>query len=95
MKVEDQLIKRLESLSMLSLSKEERDNLKPELEKMINMIDKLSEIDTNDIIPLINMNNHEQVLRSDKSGKMLSNDVAMKNTNHNSGVYFTVPKVLK
>ena len=59
------------------------------------IINKLSEIDTIDIEPLININNHEQVLRSDKTGNMLSNDAALINTKHNSGVYFTVPKVLK
>jgi|GEM_PF-4801334 len=95
MKVNEELILRLESLSMLSLSKAERDNIKPGLENMIKMVNKLSDLDTSGCSPLVNTNSHNQVLRSDKSGDMLSNPDAIKNTKFNSNVYFTVPKVLK
>jgi len=95
MEVDNELIKRLESLSMLSLSQTERDNLKPEIKKMITMVDKLSELDTSGITPLTNVNNHTQVLRSDKVDNMLSNSEALGNTKHKTGVYFKVPKVIK
>ena len=94
MKVDDALIKKLESLSMLSLSDQERNQIKPELEKMIDMIDKLNDIKTTDIEPLTHINGHEQILREDKVCNMLTNKEALKNTNHAKGVYFTVPKVI-
>lgn len=95
MNVNEDIILRLESLSMLSLSEQERQELLPNLEKMISMVDKLSEINTSDDKVVLKINNHHQVLKSDNIQNMLVNNEAVKNTKFNSDVYFTVPKVLK
>ena len=90
-----EMIKRLESLSMLSLGEKEREELAPELEKLIGMIDKLQEVDTTNVEPLESINEENQTLREDKAENQLSTFQALQNTSNKQDNYFTVPKVIK
>jgi len=92
--IEDKTIAKLERLAMLSLSEEEKQSLKPELEKMLAMVGKLSELDTKDILPLRNINPHMQELRSDKPLGSLTQENALSNAQRKRD-YYVVPKVVK
>ena len=95
MQVNDALIDKLSRLSMLQFSDEERKAIKIDLEKMIGFVDKLKELDTTGIEPLLHMSNNVDVLREDVPGNMLSREEALKNAPEHDGVYFKVPKVIK
>ena len=62
---------------------------------MIGFIDKLSELDTTGVEPLLHISQNKNVLREDVPSNMLSRDEALKNAPHHDGVYFKVPKVIK
>ena len=49
MQINNELITYLEDLSRLTLSKEEEEKAKVDLEKILNYIDKLNELDTTDV----------------------------------------------
>ena len=80
---------------MLSFNEAEKEAIKKDLNKMIGFIDKLSELDTTGVEPLLHMTTNQNILREDISGNMLSREEALKNSDKNDGIYFKVPKVIK
>ncbi|MFL5810007.1 MAG: Asp-tRNA(Asn)/Glu-tRNA(Gln) amidotransferase subunit GatC [Flavisolibacter sp.] len=95
MQVDDALIDKLSRLSMLRFNDKEREQIKTDLERMIGFVDKLKELDTKGVEPLLHMSEHVNVLREDIPGNMLSREEALKNAPNNDGIYFKVPKVIK
>lgn len=80
---------------MLEFSDEEREEIKADLEKMIGFVDKLKELDTTGVEPLLHMSNDINVLREDIPSNMVSRDDALKNAPQHDDVFFKVPKVIK
>lgn len=95
MQVDDALIDKLSRLSMLQFNDEEREEIKADLQKMIGFIDKLKELDTTGIEPLMHMSNNVDVLREDVPGNMISREEALQNAPKHDGSFFQVPKVIK
>jgi len=95
MQVDDALIDKLSRLAMLQFSDEEREEIKSDLEKMIGFVDKLKELDTTGIAPLLHMSPHATLLREDVPGPMIDRKEALQNAPLHDGVYFKVPKVIK
>jgi aspartyl-tRNA(Asn)/glutamyl-tRNA(Gln) amidotransferase subunit C len=95
MQVDDALIDKLSRLSMLEFSTEEREGIKEDLTKMIGFVDKLKELDTTGVAPLLHMSTEINVLRNDETGGMLTQDEALKNAPRHDHAYFQVPKVIK
>ena len=95
MPVDDALIDKLSKLSMLQFNEDEKAEIKTDLQKMIGFIDKLQELDTNGVEPLLHMSPQTGVLREDVPSGMISRDEALKNATGQDGVYFKVPKVIK
>lgn len=95
MQVNDALIDKLSKLSMLQFNDEEREEIKADLEKMIGFVDKLKELDTSGVEPLLHMSNEINVLREDVPAHMITREEALKNAPHHDDIYFKVPKVIK
>jgi len=95
MKVDKNLVSRLEKLSLLSFSEEEKQRLIPEFNNLIKMIDKLQDTDTEGVEPLLHINNHIQKLRKDVAGDMLDRQKALDNAAESTDRFFKVPKVIK
>ena len=95
MQVDDALIEKLAQLSMLEFNEGEKQEIKADLQKMIGFIDKLQELDTTGVEPLMHMSEDVNVLRDDKTGDMLSRSEALQNAPHHDAYYFKVPKVIK
>lgn len=94
MEVTDQLLDHLASLSKLSFKEEEREGLRTDLQKMIDFVNKLSEVDTTGVAPLTHMCRPAAMLRDDVPGGMLSQEDALGNAPAVSGGFFVVPKVI-
>ena len=95
MQVDDALIEKLAKLSLLQFDETEKEEIKSDLQKMIGFVDKLQELDTTGIEPLLHMSEEVNVLRDDVPGNMLTREEAFKNAPHHDGQYFKVPKVIK
>jgi aspartyl-tRNA(Asn)/glutamyl-tRNA(Gln) amidotransferase subunit C len=95
MQVDDALIEKLSKLSLLYFDEAEKEEIKSDLQKMIGFVDKLQELDTTNIEPLLHMSEEVNVLREDVAGNMLQHEEAIKNAPHHDGQYFKVPKVIK
>ena len=95
MQVDDALIEKLAELSMLRFDETEKEEIKADLQKMIGFIDKLQELDTTGVEPLMHMSEEVNVLRDDIIGPMLTQEEALLNAPHHDDRYFKVPKVIK
>jgi aspartyl-tRNA(Asn)/glutamyl-tRNA(Gln) amidotransferase subunit C len=95
MQVDDALIDKLSRLSMLEFSEDERPQIKSDLEKMIGFIDKLKELDTTGVEPLLHISGAVNVLREDTAGNMLTREEALQNAPAHNSNFFLVPKVIK
>jgi aspartyl-tRNA(Asn)/glutamyl-tRNA(Gln) amidotransferase subunit C len=95
MQVDDALIDKLAKLAMLQFDDEERAEIKSDLEKMIGFVDKLKELDTTGVEPLLHMSNNTDILREDIPGNMINREQALQNAPLHNQQYFKVPKVIK
>jgi aspartyl-tRNA(Asn)/glutamyl-tRNA(Gln) amidotransferase subunit C len=95
MQVDDALITKLSRLAMLDFNEAEKEEIKADLEKMIGFVDKLRELDTTGIEPLLHMTGNNNMLREDEVKNMLSQQEALKNAPLHDNQFFKVPKVIK
>ena len=94
MKVTDDIVKHIAHLARLEFKGEELESIKGDMEKIIDFMDKLSEIDTENVEPLIFMNKNVNVLREDVSNQTLTKENALANAPKSDSDYFRIPKVL-
>ena len=95
MEVNDELINNLAKLARLEFNDAERDDIKNDLQKMIAFIDKLNELDTTGVEPLLHMSENVNVLREDEVKGRISREEALKNAPMHDEQFFKVPKVIK
>jgi aspartyl-tRNA(Asn)/glutamyl-tRNA(Gln) amidotransferase subunit C len=85
MEVNEALIDHIAHLSRLSFAGPQKVAIRQDLQRMIAFVDKLSELDTTGVEPLIFMS--EEVNR-------LRNEEALRNAPKKDSDYFRIPKVL-
>ena len=95
MEVNNKLIQDLSRLAKLKFDEQAAEKMKGDLDKIIGFVDKLSEIDTEGIEPLIYLSEEVNVLRADEISNEVSQESALKNAPQKDSDYFKVPTVLK
>tara|TARA_B110000467_G_C18125129_1_gene370110 strand:- start:275 stop:565 length:291 start_codon:yes stop_codon:yes gene_type:complete len=95
MEVNNKLIEDLSRLAKLEFDEKSAEKMKADLKKIISFVDKLSEIDTEGVEPLIYLSEEVNVLRTDKIANEVSQEDALKNAPQKDSDYFKVPTVLK
>ena len=65
------------------------------MRKIISFVDKLSEVDTDGVDPLIYLSEEVSVLREDEIKAVVSQVEALKNAPEKDSDYFKVPTILK
>jgi aspartyl-tRNA(Asn)/glutamyl-tRNA(Gln) amidotransferase subunit C len=95
MEVTDQLVDKLAHLSRLSFNDTEKVEIKKDLQSMIAFVEKLNELDTTGVQPLLHMGDAVNVLRTDEVKGSISREEALLNAPIKDGQFFKVPKVIK
>ena len=95
MEVNNKLIQDIAKLSKLKFDDSAEEKMKADLEKMLAFVNKLNEIDTKGVDPLIYMSEEVNVLREDKVSEKISQADALKNAPEKDSDYFKVPTVFK
>ena len=95
MEIDDLLISKLERLSRLNLEEGERESIKKDLNNILQMVEKLQELDTSDVEPLVYVNQSRKPEREDVVANELDVNDSISNApqKHEDG-FFVVPKVL-
>lgn len=95
MKVDKALVDKLADLSKLAFDEEAKEKMVSDMDKMLAFIDKLNELDTDAVEPLVYMSEETNILRVDEVHTHEEKDTALKNAPQKDSDYFKVPKVLK
>ena len=95
MEITNKLIQDIAALAKLEFDEKSAEQMKADLEKIIGFFDKLSEVDTDGIEPLIYLSEEVSVLREDEIKAVVSQIEALKNAPEKDSDYFKVPTVLK
>ena len=95
MKITDELLDKMADLAKLELSGAEREAMKKDFQKMLDLVDKLQEVDTSGVEPLIHITNEKNRLRKDEAVLRLETQAVLKNAPDQDGQHFRVPKVVK
>ena len=94
MQVSDELVDKLAHLAKLEFEGEKKERIKEDFQKILNFVDKLSELDTEGVEPLIHMSDTVTEFREDVVKETISHEEALKNAPQKDSDYFKVPKVL-
>ncbi len=94
MEVNDILIDKIAHLARLQFNDVEKISITNDLQKMIAFVDKLNELDTTGVAPLLHMSNNINKLRADEIKGIISRAEALKNAPMQDGTFFKVPKVI-
>ncbi|MFC2175477.1 Asp-tRNA(Asn)/Glu-tRNA(Gln) amidotransferase subunit GatC [Bacteroidota bacterium] len=95
MEITDKTVDELAHLARLQFEGEDKERIKKDLNKILAFMDKLNELDTESVEPLIYMSEEMNVLRNDEKKKTITQKQALKNAPKADSDYFKVPKVLK
>ena len=95
MKITNKLIQDIAALAKLEFDEKSAKKMKVDLEKIIRFMDKLSEVDTDGVEPLIYLSEEVNVLREDEIKATISQVEALKNAPEKDSDYFKVPTILK
>ena len=93
MEIDNETVDKIASLSKLSFSGKQKEAIKNDMNKMLNFIGKLEEVDTEGIAPLIHMTDDVNVLRADDTVSDITQKEALKNAPKKDSTYFKIPKV--
>lgn len=95
MEVNDALVDKLASLARLKFDALEKEEIKNDLHKMIQFVEKLNELDTTGVEPLLHMSDNVNVLRADEVKGSLTREAGLQNAAVHDEQFFKVPKVIK
>jgi aspartyl-tRNA(Asn)/glutamyl-tRNA(Gln) amidotransferase subunit C len=94
MEIDRNLILRLETLARLELSEQEREKLRGSLNDILKMVEKLDELNTEGVEPLVYINEDVNVMRDDAVKNQLTREQALANAPDHNEQFFKVPKVI-
>jgi aspartyl-tRNA(Asn)/glutamyl-tRNA(Gln) amidotransferase subunit C len=81
-------------LAQLTLDEAEKERLVEELGAILEYMDKLNELDTSAIEPMMHVLAIQNVMREDEVTASLDRDTALANAPKTDGAYFLVPRIL-
>lgn len=94
MKITEELIDHIAHLARLEFKGEDKASIQKDMERMIEFVDKLSEVDTTNVEPLIFMSEEINRVREDEPKVTVTHEEALKNAPKKDSDYFRIPKVL-
>ncbi|MDP2037304.1 MAG: Asp-tRNA(Asn)/Glu-tRNA(Gln) amidotransferase subunit GatC [Ignavibacteria bacterium] len=82
------------SLSKLKFEENELDNFTHQLNDILAYVEKLNELDTENVEPLSHPVENKNVFREDELKPSISTEEALKNSPNKTEEFFRVPKVI-
>ena len=94
MSVDKETIRKIAHLARLEFNEKEADKMSDNFNKILTWMDKLNEVNTDKVEPLIHMSEEVNVLREDIVNNSLKHEEALLNAPKKDSDYFRVPKFL-
>lgn len=95
MKIDKETIDKIAHLARLEFDDDAKNQMITDMNNMLAFVDKLNELDTTNVAPLIYMSNEVNVLREDEIKQEITQQEALKNAPQKDSDYFKVPKVIE
>lgn len=95
MTVDKETVEKVAHLARLQLAEDEKEKMIVDMNKILGFMDKLNEIDTSGIEPLVYMTNEINVLREDVIKQEITHEEALLNAPKHDEDYFLVAKVIE
>lgn len=95
MELTNDMIRQLANLSRLEFDEADIERLRGDLGRMIGFVEKLQELDTTGIEPVLHMTDNLDILRADVLETPLDRKRALDLAPDTNDQYFFVPKVIK
>lgn len=93
-KIDIKTVEEVAHLARLEFSEEGKTEILIDMNRMLAFVDKLNEMDTSDVTPLIYMTDEHNIMREDEPQQTLNQKQALKNAPKKDSDYFKVPKVI-
>ena len=89
MKIDNDTVDKIAHLARLEFENEAKEEIKKDMNNMLGFIEKLNELDTSNVEPLIYMSDEVNVLREDDVIQVITQEEALKNgPKHDSDYWF-------
>lgn len=95
MKIDREVVEKVAALARLKIPEENMEQMAQELTEILSFMEKLNDVDTTDVEPLIYINEDSNRWRDDESATVLTTEQGMMNAPARSDNYFVVPKILE
>lgn len=95
MKITDATVYKVANLARIAIDQKEVSQLTVEMNKILTFMEKLNELDTTDVKPLIYMNEATNVWREDSVKQEISVADGLKNAALHNENFFFVPKIIE
>jgi aspartyl-tRNA(Asn)/glutamyl-tRNA(Gln) amidotransferase subunit C len=93
-KIDIKMVDEIAHLARLEFKDEAKAEILNDINRMLTFVDKLNELNTDNVEPLIYMTNEKNVMRQDEPEITLTQKEALKNAPKKDSDYFKVPKVI-
>ncbi|MCZ7611502.1 MAG: Asp-tRNA(Asn)/Glu-tRNA(Gln) amidotransferase subunit GatC [Ignavibacterium sp.] len=87
-------VEEIAALAKLKFNDEELQNFTVQMNEILTYMDKLNELDTENVKPLSHPVEQVNIFREDKLKKSVSTEEALKNSPDKTDQHFKVPKVI-
>ena len=87
-------VEKIAELARLKFTDKELENFTPQMNEILSYMDKLNELDTENVKPLSHPLEQTNVFREDAMKTSISTDEALKNAPSKDEHHFKVPKVI-
>jgi aspartyl-tRNA(Asn)/glutamyl-tRNA(Gln) amidotransferase subunit C len=95
MAIDEKQVDHVAHLSRLNLTDGEKQVFARQMDSILEYVEKLDELDTEGVQPLVHIAPRENVFREDKTGTSLSRKQALQNAPGKTGGYFQVPRIIE
>jgi aspartyl-tRNA(Asn)/glutamyl-tRNA(Gln) amidotransferase subunit C len=95
MNIDKDSVEKIAHLARLEFDEKEKVQIITDMNNMLSFINKLNEVDTSTIEPLIYMSDEVNILRDDEVKQEITQDEALKNAPKKDSDYFKVPKIIE
>lgn len=93
-KIDTKMVDEIAHLARLEFNDSAKGEIVKDMNNMLAFVDKLNELNTDNVEPLIYMTNETNVLREDDVIATITQEEALKNAPKKDSDYFKVPKVI-
>ena len=95
MKIDRETILKIAHLARLEVHEPEIEPISKDLARILGFMEKLNELDTSNVEPLVYMTDEYNILRRDEVIHEINHEEALLNAPQKDSDYFRVPKVIE